>query len=73
MRADVLLFDSWYANRDNFLLFDRLSLSWVTALPCNRHVRFPLAAPSKDALAQERLYEELECQQWAARYPKRAH
>ena len=25
VRADVLLFDSWYANRDNFLLFDRLA------------------------------------------------
>jgi hypothetical protein len=73
LRFSVLTFDAWYAKEENFILFDRLGIIWVTALAPNRWFRLPLATPRKNPRGKPTTHEKLRCNQLAAMYPRREH
>jgi len=69
----VLTFDTWYAKKENLILFNRLGIMWVTALESNRWIRLPLATPRKNPQGKPTTHENLRCEDLAARYPMREH
>jgi len=71
LHFDFLLFDSWYASADNLKLFNRLNITFVTALKSNRKLRlpfYPLENKPKRKGKYLRWYH-LTCSQWAAQKP----
>lgn len=71
LHFDCLLFDSWYASADNFNLFNRLNIHFVTSLKSNRKLRLPfnlLDNKPKRTTKYLRWYE-LSCSEWAAQRP----
>jgi hypothetical protein len=71
LRFCVLTFDTWYAKKENLILFNRLDITWVTALESNRWIRLPLETPRKNPRGKPTTHENLRCEDLAARYPKR--
>lgn len=71
LHFDYLTFDSWYASADNFLFFNRLNITFVTALKSNRNLRLPFVPienKPKRRLKHPSWYE-LTSSQWAAPKP----
>ena len=68
LNFDYLLFDSWYANADNFKLFNKLNITFVTALKSNRKLGlpfYPLENKPKRKGKYPRWYQ-MTCSGWAA-------
>lgn len=41
LQFDYLAFDSWYASAENFIFFQKLNITFVTAIKSNRKLRMP--------------------------------
>ena len=68
LHFDYLTFDSWYASADNFLFFNRLNITYVTALKSNRSLRLPFnPIENKPKRKCKNLrWHKINCSQWAA-------
>jgi len=73
LRFCVLVFDTWYANDKNLMLFTRLGIAWVTALAPNRWLRLPLETPRRNPRGKPTTHEKLKCEQLSAQYPRREY
>jgi SRSO17 transposase len=72
LRFDYLLFDSWYSSADNFNLFNRLNIHFVTSIKSNRTLQMPFCPleyrPQRKTKNCSRAYE-LIATKWAALKP----
>lgn len=71
LQFDYLVFDSWYASAENFRFFNRLKMTYVTALKSNRKLSLPYnPLTNKPKRRSKNLkWYKLTCTQWAAQKP----
>lgn len=72
LHFDYLLFDSWYSSADNFNLFNRLNIRFVTSIKSNRTLQMPFYPleyrPRRKTKNGSQAYE-LIATKWAALKP----